>query len=96
VLHWAAGAGGAGVLLTADTVQANPDRASVTFMRSYPNRIPLSAAVAERIAKAVEQFSFDRIYDNFGNSIDSDARAAVRRSVDRYTAWVRGDFDHLT
>jgi hypothetical protein len=96
VAHWAAGAGGRGVLLSGDTVPTNPDRATVTFMRSYPNRIPLSAAVAERIAGAVEQFSFDRIYDNFGNSIDSDARAAVRRSVERYTAWVRGDFDHLT
>ncbi|OZM83538.1 MBL fold metallo-hydrolase [Pseudonocardia sp. MH-G8] len=96
VAHWAAGAQGRGVLLSGDTVPTNPDRATVTFMRSYPNRIPLSAAVAQRIAKAVEQFSFDRIYDNFGNSIATDARAAVRRSADRYTAWVRGDYDHLT
>ena len=96
VAHWAAGAGGRGVLFSGDTVPTNPDRATVTFMRSYPNRIPLSAAVAERIARGVEAFEFDRIYDNFGNSIASDARAAVRRSVDRYAGWVRGDFDHLT
>ncbi|HYH33215.1 MAG TPA: MBL fold metallo-hydrolase [Pseudonocardia sp.] len=96
VAVWAAGAGGRGVLLSGDTVPTNPDRATVTFMRSYPNRIPLSAAVAERIAKAVDAFTFDRIYDNFGNCIDSGARAAVRRSVERYTGWVRGDFDHLT
>lgn len=96
VAHWAAGAGGRGVLFTGDTVPTNPDRATVTFMRSYPNRIPLSAAVAERIARGVEQFDFDRTYDNFGTSIDTDARAAVRRSADRYVGWVRGDFDHLT
>ena len=52
VLHWAAGAGGRGVLLSSDTIHANPDRATVTFLRSYPNRIPLSPAVVERIAGA--------------------------------------------
>jgi hypothetical protein len=96
VAHWAAGGGGKGVLFGADTIQTNRDRASATFMRSYPNRIPLSAAVVERIVRAVEEFSFDRLYDNFGNTIDTDARAAVRRSADRYIGWVRGDFDHLT
>lgn len=96
VAHWAAGAGGKGVLFAADTIQPNPDRATVTFMRSFPNRIPLSAAVVERLTSAVEAFPFDRLYGNFGGTIDSDARAAVRRSADRYIGWVRGDFDHLT
>ncbi|WP_028933260.1 hydrolase [Pseudonocardia spinosispora] len=96
VTHWRHGAGGRGVLFGADTIQANPDRVSVTFMRSYPNRIPLSAAVVERVTTAVEVFEFDRLYDNFGRTIDSGARAIVRRSADRYMAWVRGDFDHLT
>lgn len=96
VAHWAAGAGGRGVLFSADTIQANPDRATVTFMRSYPNRIPLSAAVVERVTRAVEPLSFDRLYDNFGKTIDSGARAAVRACADRYIGWIRGDFDHLT
>ena len=48
VVHWAAGAGAKGVLLVSDTIHANPDRATVTFLRSYPNRIPLSPAVVER------------------------------------------------
>ena len=96
VVHWASGAGGRGVLLGGDTIQANPDRKSATFMRSYPNRIPLSAAVVERVTASVEQVPFDRLYDNFGKTIDSDARAVVRRSADRYKGWVRGDFDHLT
>ena len=96
VLHWEAGADGGGVLLTSDTIQANPDRASVTFMRSYPNRIPLSGAVAERIADALGHLAFTRLLDNFGGGIDADAGGAVRRSADRHAAWARGDFDHLT
>ena len=39
VVHWTAGANGKGVLLVSDTIHANPDRATVTFLRSYPNRI---------------------------------------------------------
>jgi hypothetical protein len=96
VIHWAAGAGGRGVLLASDTIQANPDRATVTFMRSYPNRLPLSGPVVQRIAAALEDVPFDRLYDNFGTTIDSDAAGAVRRSADRYAAWVRGDFDDQT
>ena len=96
VLHWAAGADGRGVLLSSDTIHANPDRATVTFLRSYPNRIPLSPAVVERIATAAEQLPFDRLYDNFARGVDTGARAAVRRSADRYIAWVRGDHDDLT
>jgi hypothetical protein len=96
VLHWAGGAGGRGVLLSSDTIHANPDRATVTFLRSYPNRIPLSPAVVERITSAAGQLEFDRLYDNFARGIDTGARAAVRRSADRYIAWVRGDHDDLT
>jgi hypothetical protein len=96
VAHWAAGAGGRGVLLSGDTIQANPDRASTTMMRSYPNRIPLSAAVVERVTRAVESLPFDRLYDNFGHLIAADARAVVRRSADRYIGWISGNFDHLT
>jgi hypothetical protein len=96
VVHWAAGAEGRGVLLSSDTVFANPDQASVAFMRSYPNHFPLSAAVVERVATHLERFSFDRLYGNFTNVIDGDARGAVRRSADRHVGWVRGDFDDLT
>jgi hypothetical protein len=96
VAHWPAGADGNGVVLSSDTIQTNPDRATVTFMRSYPNRIPLSAGAVQRLAQAVEPLSFDRMYDNFGGTIDTGAAAAVRRSADRHVGWVRGDFDHLT
>ncbi|MGY4858795.1 MBL fold metallo-hydrolase [Cryobacterium sp. AP23] len=96
VIHWQEGAAGRGVLLSGDTVFANPDRRTVSFMRSYPNRLPLSGPVVERIARALERFEFDRLYGNFDNVIDQDARGVVRRSADRHWDWVRGDFDALT
>jgi glyoxylase-like metal-dependent hydrolase (beta-lactamase superfamily II) len=96
VVHWSAGAGGKGVLLVSDTIHANPDRATVTFLRSYPNRIPLSPAVVERITRTLTELPFDRLYDNFGRTIDAGAAAAVSQSADRYSGWVRGDFDLLT
>lgn len=96
VVHWAAGAEGRGVLLSGDTIFANPDRTSVSFMRSYPNRIPLSAAVVLRVAEHVARRPFERLYNNFEGVIPADAREVVLRSAQRHAAWVRGDFDHLT
>jgi len=96
VVHWAAGADGRGVLLSGDTIFANPDRTSVSFMRSYPNRIPLSAAVVLRVAERVARRPFERLYNNFEGVIPADARAVVLRSAQRHAAWVRGDYDHLT
>ncbi|MFI7482310.1 MBL fold metallo-hydrolase [Kocuria sp. M1R5S2] len=96
VVHWPAGAQGRGVLLSGDTLFVNPDRRTVAFMRSYVNPYPLSAAVVERIAGAVGDLSFDRIYANTGGVIDTGAREAVHRSARRHVAWVRGDHDDLT
>jgi len=96
VAHWAAGAGGRGVLLTGDSVFPNPDRRTVAFMRSYPNRLPLSGAVALRIAAQLELLTFDRIYGNFNNVIASGAKNVLHDSAQRHAAWTRGDFDHLT
>jgi hypothetical protein len=96
VVEWTAGAEGRGVLLAGDAVFPNPDRRSVSFMRSYPNRIPLSGNVVQRIAEQLEGLHFDRLYNNFGAVVPSDARGVLRRSADRHAAWARGDFDHLT
>ena len=96
VVHWADGAEGKGVILAGDTIFANPDRTSVSFMRSYPNRIPLSGNVVQRIAGQLEGLHFDRLYNNFGAVVPSDAKAVLRRSADRHAAWTRGDLDHLT
>ncbi|MGP0221404.1 MBL fold metallo-hydrolase [Paenarthrobacter sp. NCHU4564] len=96
VAHWAAGAEGEGVLLTGDSVFPNPDRTSVAFMRSYPNRLPLSGAVALRIAAQLGTLQFNRIYGNFNNVIADRARDVLQASAERHAAWCRGDFDHLT
>lgn len=90
------GADGRGVLLTGDTVAGTPDEHWVSFLRSFPNKLPLSAAVIEKIAGRVLALDFDRLYDNFGGRVVADAPAWVRRSADRYIGWVRGDFDQLT
>lgn len=96
VAHWSAGANGRGTLLSGDTIMPNPDHRTVSFMRSYPNRIPLSGNVALRIAERVKPLTFDEIWNNFGVAVPTDAAAAVQRSAQRHAAWVRGDFDHLT
>lgn len=96
VAHWTQGADGRGALLSGDMIMPNPDRRTVSFMRSYPNRIPLSADVVLRIAAHVAPLAFEEIWNNFGAAVPQDAAAAVQRSAQRHAAWVRGDFDHLT
>jgi len=95
VARWT-GSDGRNVLLTGDTVAATPDEHWVSFMRSYPNKIPLSAAVVSTVAQRVLAKPFDRLYDNFGGRVRDHADDWVRRSADRYIAWVQGDFDRLT
>ena len=90
------GADGRGVLLTGDTVAGTPDEHWVSFLRSFPNKVPLSAAVVAKVADRVLALDFDRLYDNFGGQVLGAAHSWVRRSADRYISWVRGDFDHLT
>ena len=96
VVEWSTGNDGKGVLLAGDAVFPNPDRRTVSFMRSYPNRIPLSGNVVQRVAAQVEGLHFDRLYNNFGDVVPVDAKQVVRYSADRHAAWTRGDFDHLT
>jgi hypothetical protein len=92
VLHWPAGAGGKGVLLTGDIIQVVPDR-NVSFMYSYPNLIPLPARQVQQIMAAVEPFAFDRIYGAWWgrSTIPADAKATLRRSADRYIRWLEGE-----
>src|SRR5437867_10414303 len=57
VLHWAAGAGGRGVLLTGDTIYVVSDRRYASFMFSYPNLIPLPVSAVRGIISAIEPFA---------------------------------------
>jgi hypothetical protein len=85
VLLWSDGAEERGVLLSGDTLYVAPDRRHVSFMYSYPNFIPLSGAAVERIVDRVLRLEFDRIYGHFFHlEIESNAKAAVQRSAERY------------
>lgn len=87
VLHWAAGAEGKGAILAGDILQVVPDRRYVSFMRSYPNLIPLPASAVQHIVDAVEPFAFDRIYGAWWHrNVLTEAKESVRRSAARYLA----------
>jgi hypothetical protein len=92
VVHWAGGAEGKGVLLVGDTLTVVMDRRHVSFMTSYPNLIPMSAAQVRRIVDAVEPYPFDRIYGGWWRrNILTGAKGAVERSAARYTRHIDGD-----
>jgi hypothetical protein len=91
VLHWPAGADGRGALLTGDTITVVPDRRFVSFMRSYPNDIPLPAAIVRSIVATVDAYPFDRVYGGWWDRvIEHDGQTAVHRSADRYIRWLEG------
>jgi len=88
-LHWADGVAGKGALFTADTLNVVADRRYLSFMYSYPNQIPLNARAVRGIVAAVEPYAFDRIYGSWpGSIVAQDAKAAVRRSAERYIAHI--------
>ena len=94
MLHWARGAEGRGVVCAADIATVNMDRKSFTFMRSYPNFIPLSANGARAIAAALEPFAFDTVYSHFFDRfIATGAKQVLRDSLERYVAAVSGAYD---
>ena len=94
MLHWAAGADGRGVVCSADIATVNLDRMSFTFMRSYPNAIPLSEKGARAIGAALAPFPFDRVYSHFFERvIPADAKRILQASIDRYVAAIGGAYD---
>jgi glyoxylase-like metal-dependent hydrolase (beta-lactamase superfamily II) len=87
VLHWANWEQDRGVLLSGDILQVVPS-GHVSFMWSYPNLIPLSAATVQRMAETLEPFAFDAVYGSFSgrNQIDAKGKHMVAASVARYIA----------
>ncbi len=91
VLHWAGGAGGKGVVCAGDILTVATDRKWLSFMRSYPNFIPLDARTVARIGKAMAPFKFDTLYGHyFDRVIETNAKQVLEKSVDRYIAAVEG------
>jgi hypothetical protein len=87
VLHWADWERDRGVLLSGDILQVVPS-GHVSFMWSYPNLIPLSAATVQRMAQILEPFAFDAVYGPFSgrSQIDARGKQVVAASVARYIA----------
>jgi glyoxylase-like metal-dependent hydrolase (beta-lactamase superfamily II) len=94
VLHWPEGAGGRGALLTGDSITVVQDRHFVSFMRSYPNQIPLPARAILRIIESVRPYRFDRVYGGWWESVvERDGIGAIERSAERYIRWIEGGAD---
>lgn len=92
VMHWSKGREGRGCLLTGDVIMVTSDRKSVSFMRSYPNLIPLSAPSVRRIVSLIGPFAYDAVYGPFFDRvIPQGGKEAVRRCADRYLAAIEGD-----
>ena len=91
VLHWKDGAGGKGALLVGDTITVVMDREYVSFMRSYPNLIPLPASAINGILGAVKPCSYDRVYGGWWERVVPEGAAeAVQRSAQRYLTQIKG------
>ena len=95
VLHWQeeknVGAGGRGVVCSGDILTVATDRKWLSFMRSYPNFIPLSAREVAHIGQAMAPFSFDTLYGHyFDRVIPKGAKLVLEKSVERYIAAVEG------
>jgi glyoxylase-like metal-dependent hydrolase (beta-lactamase superfamily II) len=89
VLHWPDGADGRGALLSGDSITVVADRRFVTFMRSYPNQIPLPAGQVRAIVDRIRPYRFDRLYGGWWDSVvEHDAMGAVERSAERYINWI--------
>jgi hypothetical protein len=92
MLHWAQGAGGRGILCASDTAYVAADRKQVSFMRSYPNLLPLPARNVKAIAAALAPFKFEMMFGNFFESvIRTGASEAVQTSAQRYLAAIAPD-----
>jgi hypothetical protein len=90
MLHWAKG-DGRGVLCSSDIATVTEDRKFLSFMRSYPNLIPLSAREVKGVAAALEPFAFDVIYGHFFDRvIATGAKQILQKSVARYLAAIAG------
>jgi len=85
VLHWAAGEQGRGVLMTGDMPQVCPDRRYVSFMYSYPNFVPVSAATVRGIVGKLQPYPFAKLYGAWPKfCVEGDPKQALRRSAERY------------
>jgi hypothetical protein len=73
-----------------DIVQVGPDR-MVSFMRSYPNLIPLDAGTVQAMAAKLEPWPFEPVYGAWWERvIPAGGKLAVAESAARYVAALSG------
>jgi hypothetical protein len=85
VLHWTSGEQGSGVLMTGDMPQVCPDRRYVSFMYSYPNFVPVSAATVCDIVRRLEPYAFSKLHGAWPKfAVVGDPKEVLRRSAERY------------
>jgi len=85
VMHYSSAADGNGAIFTGDTITVVQDMRYVSFMRSYPNYIPLNAKSVKNIVTALEPYKFDKIYGGWWNKVvKNDGKSVVSRSAERY------------
>jgi len=85
VMHCSRGAKGNGAVFAGDVIAVNLDRASVSFMHSFPNYIPLDARAVRRIHKVMAPYRFEKIFGAFSRrNVMADGRAVFDRSIARY------------
>lgn len=80
-----------GVLFSGDIISVVADPRWVTFMYSYPNRIPLDPATVRRMVDLIAPYPFARIHDAFDKHVLKDGSAVVERSADRYIRHLLGE-----
>jgi hypothetical protein len=80
-----------GLLFSGDVFTIVADPKWVTFMYSYPNRIPLDPATIRRMVDLVAPYPFERIHDAFDKHVLADGSAVVERSADRYIKHILGE-----
>ena len=93
VLNWRHGAGGRGVLFSSDIATVTVDRKFLSFMRSYPNLIPLSQKQVYAIGAALAALECDTIYGHFfDRAISRGGKDILARSIGRYANAISGAY----
>jgi hypothetical protein len=85
VMHVARAADGRGALLTGDVIMVAEHGNAVSFMRSYPTYVPLTAPQVGHLRDAVAPFAYDVLYGAWSNRVvPSNGSAIVARTAQRY------------
>ncbi len=92
VLHWGQGGSGAGAVLSGDLLQVTADRKFVSFMRSFPNYLPLGRSAVAKILSRLNSFEFEVIYGAFWDRVIQVAgKQVLIDSARRHIDWLERD-----